>query len=338
MGNATAQRREAVLRAIVADYIATHEPVGSKSLLARHGLNVSSATIRNDMAALEQDGYIMSQHTSSGRIPTEKAYRVFVDSLHEIKPLTAPERRAIMQFLAGGVDLEDVLRRSAQLLSQLTGQAAMVQLPRLSVSRLLRVEVVLLQPTRILLVVITDNGRVDQRNVEFSSPLSEATVATLREVLNRDLAGKTIEQACDLLGNWASDTHPDLVGVISRCADVLQRTLAAEHADRLILAGAANLTRPGEQAFTAALEALEEQVVFLKLLSAAPEPGRVAVSIGEENANDQLRATAVVSAGYGTGQTIGGLGVVGPTYMDYPANLSKVMTVATYVSRILGNA
>ena len=161
-------RRADVLHAIVRQYIATQEPVGSKSLVERHQFHVSPATIRNDMAALEAEGYIVQQHASSGRIPTEKAYRVFVDSLHEVKPLSAPERRAIMSFLEGGLDLEDVLRRSVVLLSQLTRQAAVVQLPTLQVSRVKHCEVVLLSPMRLLLVLITDAGRVEQRNVELA--------------------------------------------------------------------------------------------------------------------------------------------------------------------------
>ena len=143
MGSAD-ERRQAVLRAIVADYIASQEPVGSKSLVERHNMGVSSATIRNDMAVLEQQGYISQTHASSGRIPTEAGYRAFVDALHDVKPLSSAERHAILDFLENGVDLEDVLRRSVQLLAQLTNQAAVVQLPTLSVSRVKHCEVCLL--------------------------------------------------------------------------------------------------------------------------------------------------------------------------------------------------
>ena len=129
--SSTSQRRAQVLHAIVADFISSHEPVGSKSLVDRHNLGVSSATVRNDMAVLESEGYIIQQHTSSGRIPTEKAYRHFVDGIARIKPLSRPERQAIMGFLEGGVDMEDVLRRSVQLLAQLTRQVAVVQIPDL---------------------------------------------------------------------------------------------------------------------------------------------------------------------------------------------------------------
>ena len=191
MGTAD-QRRQAVLRAIVADYIASQEPVGSKSLVERHKMGVSSATVRNDMAVLEQQGYISQTHASSGRIPTEAGYRAFVDALHDVKPLSAAERHAILDFLENGVDLEDVLRRSVQLLAQLTNQAAVVQLPTLTISRVKHCEVVELTPTRLLLVLITDAGRVDQRNVELSAPIGPEGVRLLRDLLNEALVGQTM--------------------------------------------------------------------------------------------------------------------------------------------------
>ena len=128
-------RRARVLRAIVEDYVSTNEPVGSKALVDRHRLGVSSATIRNDMAALEQEGLIAQPHTSAGRIPTDKGYRAFVDRIDEIKPLSAAEKRAVARVLEHPVDVDDVLDRTVRLLSQLTHQVAMVQYPRLSRAR-----------------------------------------------------------------------------------------------------------------------------------------------------------------------------------------------------------
>jgi len=126
------ERRFAVLRAIVADYVATHEPVGSKMIVDRHNLGVSSATVRNDMAVLEEDGLIAQPHTSAGRVPTDKGYRVFVDRLTQVKPLSPAERRAVQAFLDGAVDLDDVMRRSVRLLAQLTRQVAVIQYPTLT--------------------------------------------------------------------------------------------------------------------------------------------------------------------------------------------------------------
>ncbi|RAV33105.1 heat-inducible transcriptional repressor HrcA [Corynebacterium heidelbergense] len=338
MSSATEQRRREVLRAIVADYIALHEPVGSKMLVDRHKLGVSSATIRNDMAVLEAEGYITQQHTSSGRIPTAKGYRQFVDGIHEVKPLSAPERRAILNFLEHGVDLEDVLRRSVQLLAQLTRQVAVVQLPNLRVGRVKHCEVVRLTEHRLLLVLITDTGRVDQRNVELHDAITEEDVPRLRDLINATVEGHTLDDACARIAALAREatgnTLPaELRPAMLAVATVLVETLLERPRERLILAGTTNLIGMGE--LTPVLEALEEQVVVLKLLSGVQDT-QVQVSIGDENEPEELRKAAVISTGYGSHDAVlGGLGVLGPTHLDYPGTMSSVTAVAHYVSRIL---
>src|SRR5688572_9539825 len=188
MGSADDRRFE-VLRAIVADFVATKEPIGSKTLVERHNLGVSSATVRNDMAVLEAEGYIAQPHTSSGRVPTEKGYREFVDRLDDVKPMSSSERRAIMTFLESGVDLDDVLRRAVRLLAQLTRQVAIIQYPTLSASTVRRLEVVPLTPARVLLVVITDSGRIDQRIVELGDTIDDHELGQLRDLLGQALEG-----------------------------------------------------------------------------------------------------------------------------------------------------
>src|SRR5258705_11619170 len=194
MGSADDRRFE-VLRAIVADFVATKEPIGSKSLVERHTLGVSSATVRNDMAVLEAEGYIAQPHTSSGRVPTEKGYREFVDGLDEVKPMSSAERRAILTFLESGVDLDDVLRRAVKLLAQLTRQVAIVQYPTLSTSSVRHLEVVALTPARLLLVVITDTGRVDQRVVELGDAIDDHQLSQLRDTLGQALEAKPLAAA-----------------------------------------------------------------------------------------------------------------------------------------------
>ena len=335
MASPARERRQAVLRAIVADYIAMQEPVGSKTLVEKHKLQVSSATIRNDMAVLETEGYIAQPHASSGRVPTEKGYRAFVDAINEVKPLSLPERRAISDFLESGVDLEDVMRRSAHLLAQLTRQAAVVQLPTLSVSRIKHCEVVALTPRRLLIVVITDNWRVDQRNVELSSLIDESGVTYLRDLLNGALAGKTMSDASSSLALLAADPPPAVADHVTRVIAVIMDTLVDTPSDRVLIAGAANLV-PKTTDLLSVVEALEEQMVVLKLLANLPELGNVSVVIGKENEDEDLAKASIVTTSYGTaGETFGGLGVLGPTYMDYPGTIQKVAAVANYISLIL---
>jgi len=177
------ERKLAVLRAIVEDYVSTTEPVGSKSLVDRHGLDVSPATIRNDMAVLEEQGFIAQPHTSAGRIPTDKGYRLFVDRLSNIKPMSAAERRAIETFLAGAYSLDDVVMRTVRLLAQLTRQVAVVQYPSLSRSAVRHIELVSLAPQRVLLVLITDTGRVEQAAVDLPDVAGPASMMLLQAVV-----------------------------------------------------------------------------------------------------------------------------------------------------------
>jgi heat-inducible transcriptional repressor len=146
-------RKLAVLRAIVEDYVQTREPVGSRALVERHSLGVSPATIRNDMAALEDEGYIAQPHTSAGRVPTDKGYRLFVDRLSSVKPLSPAEKRAIQTLLDGAVDLDDVVNRTVRLLAQITQQVAVVQYPSLTRSTVRHVELVPLGSERLLVIL-----------------------------------------------------------------------------------------------------------------------------------------------------------------------------------------
>jgi heat-inducible transcriptional repressor len=336
-------RRFEVLRAIVADFVATKEPIGSKSLVERHNLGVSSATVRNDMAVLEAEGYITQPHTSSGRVPTEKGYREFVDRLDDVKPMSSAERRAILTFLETGVDLDDVLRRAVRLLAQLTRQVAIVQYPTLSTSSVRHLEVVALTPARLLLVVITDSGRVDQRIVELGDGIDDGQVAQLRDVLGQALEGKPLAAASVAVSDLASHLNGQggLADAVGRSATVLVESLVEHSEERLLLGGTANLTRNTADfggSLRSVLEALEEQVVVLRLLDAQQEAGKVTVRIGHETEAEQMAGTSMVSTLYGSsGKVFGGMGVVGPTRMDYAGTIANVAAVALYIGEVLGN-
>ncbi|GDY31415.1 heat-inducible transcriptional repressor HrcA [Gandjariella thermophila] len=333
------ERRLEVLRAIVADYVSNHEPVGSKTLVERHNLGVSSATVRNDMASLEEEGYITQPHTSAGRVPTDKGYRLFVDRLSELKPLSPAERRAIKTFLEGALDLDDVLRRSVRLLAQLTRQVAVVQYPTLTRSTVRHVEVVTITPARLMLVLITNTGRVDQRVLDLGDVVTDETVSQIRHVLNSALSGERLPDASVKVAELPDQAPPELREPMTRISTALIESLVEHPEERLVLGGTANLTRnfadfPGS--LRQVLEALEEQVVVLKLLAAVHSPGTITVKIGGENEAEEMRSTSVVSIGYGSdGTLLGGMGVVGPTRMDYPGTMAAVRAVATYVGEIL---
>src|SRR5689334_8530532 len=231
MGSADDRRFE-VLRAIVADFVATKEPIGSKTLVERHNLGVSSATVRNDMAVLEAEGYIAQLHTSSGRVPTEKGYREFVDRLEDVKPLSSAERSAILGFLESGVDLDDVLRRSVRLLAQLTRQVAVVQYPTLTRSTVRHLEVVQLTPARLMLVLITDSGRVDQRMVDLGQVVTEENTSRLRALLNQALAGRRLADASARVAELPQSAPAELRDVVLTVSTVLIETLVEHPEER----------------------------------------------------------------------------------------------------------
>jgi heat-inducible transcriptional repressor len=339
-GRVQEERRLAVLRAIVEDYVATEEPVGSKALVERHGLGVSPATVRNDMAALEDEGYITQPHTSAGRVPTDKGYRLFVDRLTTVKPMSAAERRAIATLLDGAVDLDDVVQRSVRLLSQLTRQVAVVQYPTLSRSTVRHVELVALAPNRLLVVLILSTGRVEQRVVEVPAGLDEDDLLDLRTSVNRAATGEVIADAATALRALVPPDRPTATGPV---VEALVEAMSDHRSDeRIAVGGAANLARYGDSFDSAVrplLEALEEHVVLLKLLGEATTGEMLTVRIGHEGPYQELSSTSVVASGYGPGdEGFARLGVVGPTRMDYPGSMAAVRAVARYVSRILAES
>jgi heat-inducible transcriptional repressor len=332
------ERKLEVLRAIVEDFIATNEPVGSKALGDRHNLGVSPATIRNDMASLEEDGLIAQPHTSAGRIPTDAGYRLFVDRLTEVKPLSIAEKRAIQAFLDHAVDLDDVLHRAVRTLAQLTHNVAVVQYPSLSRSKVRHVELVSLSSARLMLVLITDTGRVEQRVVELPAPVSDEAVADLRTMLNARLRDRPLAEAPEAITGLPVQVAPELQGLFSTLTSVLLETLFEQQSDRIVLGGTANLTEHVEDfpAIRPVLEALEEQVVLLRLLDRSEATTQIVVRIGNENQHQGLLATSVVTSGYGArGAALGAVGVLGPRRMDYAHTMARVAAVAGYVGDLL---
>ncbi len=329
-------RKLDVLRAVITEYISHREPVGSKALVERCGLDVSPATVRNDMAVLEEEGYLTQPHTSAGRVPTDKGYRLFVDRLATVKPLSAMERKAITTFMEGAVDVDDVVHRTVRLLAQLTHQVAIVQYPKASSATIRHIELVSLEAQRLLVIVIDSSGRIEQRTITVEQ-MDDEELARLRDRLNSTLSGKGFGQARDELAAVESADISDCwKPVFSALSDLIEVTPS----DEVVVAGVPNLVRFGgvyEASIRPLLEALEEQVVLLRLLgeAVAESPGDVAVRIGQENPYAPLQTTSLVASTYGPDDGWANLGVVGPTYMDYPSTIATVRAVANYLGRFL---
>jgi len=332
-------RKLDVLRAIVEDYVATREPVGSKALSERHNFGVSSATLRNDMAILEEEGYIVAPHTSAGRVPTDKGYRLFVDRIAQIKPMSPAERRAIHQFLDSAIDLDDVMQRTVRLLAQLTHQVALVQYPSLTRSGVRHVEIVGLGTRRVLLIVIADTGRVEQRTVESPIDVTDEALLDLRARLNAAVVGKSFPEVSMAVDDLPEQTPPEYRPLAASVLASLLDTVVERQENRIVMGGTANLTRFGEDYSVTVgpvLEALEEHVVLLRLLQEVGSQDDLTVRIGAENDVAGLTTSAVVTTGYGPHQqSLAHIGVLGPTRMDYPGTMGSVRAVARYLGRIL---
>lgn len=329
-----------VLRAIVQDYVDTHEPVGSKAIVERHHFGVSAATIRNDMALLEDEELIAAPHTSSGRVPTDKGYRVFVDSLAALRPLSPAQRAAIATLLEGPVDLDDLLVRTVRTLTRLTGQVALVQYPSFARANVSHVEFVPLGAGRYIVIVVTDTARVSQRVASLAHDLDLDDIALVKGRLAELVTGRSIRDGlAAIAAKLAQAPAGRLDEVVHAVCAIVAEELESFRQDRLVMAGSATLARR-EADFRGSiyplLEAIEEQVTLVRLMSemVADEHG-LAVSIGRENEPFGLAEASVLTSDYDASSSRARVGVLGPTRMDYPSNLAAVRAVAHYLSRLL---
>jgi heat-inducible transcriptional repressor len=334
------ERKFAVLRAIIEDYVATQEPIGSKSIVERHRLKVSPATVRNEMAVLEDEGYIVQPHTSAGRIPTDKGYRTFVNRLNEVRALSTAESKAITQVLQGAVDLDDVMQKTVKLLAQLTGQVSVIQYPILSNSVVKHIDLIAVTESRIMIVLVANSGRLEQATVELPKPLSLDTLDALRLKLKSTINDKKFSDVSTLISNFSKTANPVEVKSVEIIVEKINN-LAMESGDqKVMVGGAGNLARLDpdfSKNLLPVLDEIEENVVVLKLLGEMSSSDDIFVRIGHENKASNLHSASIVATGYSSGDSLSKLGIVGPTRMDYPGTMAAVGAVARYLGRILGN-
>ena len=325
------ERKERILREIVESYVRRGEPIGSKIVADAADLGVSSATIRNEMAILEREGYISHPHTSAGRIPTDKGYRYYVDVLAPKVALEPARRREIEHFLAGAVSaLDELLERTSQVLAELTDYTSLAAAPMVHESILERIELVRLGGSRVLLVSIGDDGWHDERLVEIGSEPTDDDVAQAVRVANTLVGRKTASEGARVLSETvvASEIEPILRGVSEALRAV------ARAGGRVFTGGVAKLIvwEPVDTA-QRVLEMLDAGGV--EPLLAVPSPNAMTVRIGRELALEDLRDLSLIATGYRFGKRAGALGVLGPTRMDYPSVMSTVAEVASTLSRVL---
>ncbi|MEY4457574.1 MAG: heat-inducible transcriptional repressor HrcA [Actinomycetota bacterium] len=334
------ERALEVLRVIVADYVASREPVGSKAIVERHGFSVSAATIRNDMAVLEEENLIHAPHTSAGRIPTDLGYRMFVNHFAEMRPLSSAQRHAIEKFLDDSVDLDDVFHRTVRLLSQLTNQVALVQYPSFGQDTVRHLEIVSLGHGRYLGILILDGGRVDQNIMELPRDIEDDFLAHMRAVLNAAVVGKSIAALPAELRSVKLQLPEHNQLIWDSVVSAVTAQAEAQRVDKLVISGAANIALAEDDFggnIVPVLDAIDEQVTLLKLFREMElDEHGVGARIGREM-QGTLAETSLVSSEYfvGNGESAR-LGILGPTRMNYDTNFGAVRAVARYLSRMLG--
>ena len=291
------------------------------------------------MALLEDEELIAAPHTSSGRVPTDKGYRVFVDHLAQRRPLSVAQRTAIESFLTAPSDLDDLMVRTVRVLTQLTGQVALAQYPSFARAHLTHLELVALAPNRLLIVLVTDAGGVSQRIAPLPVDVDDADMALLRARLSALITGRAVSDAAERLQTLLTDDEHSHDIVLRALATIVIDELGAFRQERLVMAGAATLAKR-EQDFRGSihpiLEAIEEQVTLLRLMSEMEADSHgLAASIGTENASFGLGEASIVASNYAAPSGTARVGVMGPTRMDYPSNLAAARAVARYLSRML---
>ena len=335
------ERKAAILRAIVEEHIATAQPVGSQTVARSGRLGVSAATVRNEMTILEREGYLAQPHTSAGRIPTDRGYRFFVDTLAPLSALPVDQRRAVSDFFdlftSAHQVLEDLLQETSQLLSRVSTHTAVVVGPHAEAVTVRTVQLVTLQPSLVLALAILSTGAVEKCVLHLGEDVDDDT-----------LRGATASLAASLEGARWPLRAETLVAVDAPAAELAceaRDALAArgEHdvTDPLYVGGASRLAAGGEsfaQPATTArlLELLEHQVEVVSLVRHLLDEEGSRVSIGSENPLDELRDCSIVVAPYTVdGEVAGTVGVLGPTRMNYRQALAAVEAISEQLGRVL---
>lgn len=331
------ERRRRVLQALVEEYIASATPVGSRTLVERHDLGCSPATVRNELAILEETGYVVQPHVSAGRLPTDIGYRSFVDVLAE-SDLAAADIEAMRGAVRGSAfELDDLMRETSVALTQLTNCLAVVLAPSVTMTRVKRIDLLSLAPRRALFVLITESGQVVNRTVELTADAVPERLAEVERSLNSAFDGKRAAEIRPLRSALEDASGED--GLVALVVDEILDALEEADRDRLYHVGVpALLAQPEFQHAGRArplIEFLEDSIAVLEALSAVLSSTGVSVSIGHENRRVELGNLSIVATNYGAGDADGIVGVIGPTRMDYQRAMTAVRVVADGLSDTL---
>ena len=331
------EREKTILRHVIQQFILTASPVGSRNITKKYEVGLSPASVRNIMSDLEEAGFIDHPHTSAGRIPTDKGYRFYVDSLMDIQQLKNSEKVFIREKLEEGLETDDVLRISSALLSKITKQLACVSYPKLDTGVLEKIQIVSLSSTRILVVISVKSGQVKTITLELSSDIEDSKILPVQTLLNERLAGLTFSEIRKTFNERFRDVVDDDDNAIMRLfydsvdkifKDVIKR-------ENIVISGAKNIIRQPEfenpERFQSIIELIEDRDIIVHILEKTGDSNEIFISIGSENEDIKLNDYSYITKEYKFGDTNGTLGIIGPKRMEY----SKIVSIVDYMSKMI---
>lgn len=330
-------RRNKVLEIVVDSYISTAYPVGSFTVSKKYKIGLSPATIRNIMSELEELGYITHPHTSAGRVPTDKGYRYYVDSLMELKHLTPEEKELVARQLNQDLDeLGDIVRKTGRMISALTRQTSLISFPRAKKRTFRRIELIKASPTKIYAILFTVQGVVKHSIFELKQDIEEDELSRISRFLNDELSNLQLNEIKGHLLNKVLSESDTFHYLFKHAMDILSLShLLEEEAEKLLLDGTHHIIEQPEfkdsEKVKAVLKALEDEDEILNIMDEDLDEDKVRVHIGSENRYEDIRECSIVISNYKIGrENIGSIGVIGPTRMDY----SRMVSVVEYIGQI----
>jgi heat-inducible transcriptional repressor len=332
------KRKNLILKVVTDDYIESAEPVGSRTIARKYELGLSPATIRNEMADLEEEGYLEQPHTSAGRIPSEQGYRYYVDTLMSLQRLDNTEiERIHIELEQHHHQIESIIHQTSKILVQMTQYPSLVLSPNLQSAIFRHIQLIRLAPNTVLVLIVTDTGYVENKVIEFEDDISDNDLDRISTLLNRRLRGMNLKDLhAPLLGEIRSELsfHEEF---FNEALKLLLKITAQSSAnqERVYMDGATKILEQPEFAdlkkFKPLMDVLGEEDRIYKLLANYAASG-ARVKIGQENEDLGIKDCSIVTAGYEiAGRTVGVIGVLGPTRMEY----AKVMPVVEYTAAIL---
>lgn len=333
------EREKSILRYVIQQFILTASPVGSRNITKKYDIGVSPATVRNIMSDLEESGFINHPHTSAGRIPTDKGYRLYVDSLMDIQQLQKAEKGIINKsFDQGTAGTEELLRLTSNLLSSITHQLACVTYPKLDSGILEKIQLVSISSSRVLVVMSIKSGLVKTITLELNSEIKPSQVESVQSLLNERLSGLTFLEIRSSFRERFQDLSIEEHPVMRLFFDSVDKIFKeVRQADNMYITGAKNVIKHPEfedpEKFQGVIELIEDKDIIIHILDKTGEAkqNQVYISIGSENNDQKLNEYSFVAKEYKLGDVSGTLGIIGPKRMEY----SKVVAIVDYVAKML---